>query len=78
MDNRGSVSQDLIFGSKKPGTDAIVGGVIIMGIYSSILILPLGVIAVITITEGFSITTLCGLPFIVIPFLMIRYFFRKF
>jgi len=78
MDNRGSVSQDLIFGSKKPGTDAIVGGVIIMGIYSSILLLPLGVIAVITITEGFSITTLCGLPFIVIPFLMIRYFFRKF
>jgi hypothetical protein len=78
MDSVEGVSQDLIFGSEKPGTDSIVGGVIIMGIYSSFILLALFAIAAITITEGFSIATLCGLPIIAILFLMIRHFFRKF
>ena len=78
MDQTGAISQEFIFASKKPGTDAIVGGVIIMGIFSFLILLILLAIAGNTITEGFSIATLCGLPFIAPPFLMIRYFFRKF
>lgn len=78
MDQTGAISQEFIFASKKPGTDAIVGGVIIMGIFSFLILLILLAIAGNTITEGFSIATLCGLPFIALPFLMIRYFFRKF
>ena len=73
-----AVPQEFIFASKKPGTDAIVGGVIIMGIFSFLILLILLAIAGTTITEGFSIATLCGLPFIALPFLMIRHFFRKF
>ena len=49
-----------------------------MGIFSFLILLILLAIAGNTITEGFSIATLCGLPFIALPFLMIRYFFRKF
>ena len=78
MDQTGAISQEFIFASKKPGTDAIVGGVIIMGIFSFLILLILLAIAGNTITECFSIATLCGLPFIALPFLMIRYFFRKF
>ena len=78
MDRMEAVPQEFIFASKKPGTDAIVGGVIIMGFFSFLILLILLAIAGNTITEGFSIATLCGLPFIALPFLMIRYFFRKF
>tara|TARA_B100000035_G_scaffold300520_1_gene296281 strand:+ start:376 stop:1017 length:642 start_codon:yes stop_codon:yes gene_type:complete len=78
MDQEGAVSQEFIFGSKKVGTDAIVGGVIIMGIYSFFILIIIFVIGVSTISEGFSFATLCGLPFIALPFLMIRHFFRKF
>jgi len=78
MDQTGAVSQEFIFGSEKPGTDAIVGGVIVMGIYSFFILIILVVIAVGAVDEGFSYATLCGLPFIAIPFLMMRRFFRKF
>ena len=78
MDRMEAVPQEFIFASKKPGTDAIVGGVIIMGIFSFLILLILLAIAGNTITEGFSIATLCGLPFFALPFHMIRYFFRKF
>ena len=78
MDQSGAVSKQFIFASKKPGTDAIVGGVIIMGIFSFFILIVIFVIAVSTMAEGFSYATLCGLPFIAIPFLMMRHFFRKF
>ena len=78
MDSVRDVSQDLIFGSKKSGTNAIVGGAIIMGIFSFFILLILSVIALTTVLDGFSITTFCGLPFILILFLMVRHFLRKF
>ena len=78
MDRIEAVSQEFVFASKKPGTDAVVGGAIIMGIFSSLIFLILFILAVGAVTEGFSIATFCGLPFVAILFLMIRHFFRKF
>ena len=78
MESDSGMLQDFYIISKEPDTGPVVVGMVIVGGFS-MLSLFIAMIPLLTVLlEGFSMVVMFSIPFLFIPFLLIRYFIRKY
>ena len=78
MESDSGMLQDFYIISKEPDTGPVVVGMVLIGGFS-MLFLFIAMIPLLTIlSEGFSLVVMFSIPFLFIPFLLTRYFIRKY
>ena len=78
MESDSGMLQDFHIISKEPDTGPVIVGMVLVGGFSA-LSLFIAMFPLLTILlEGFSMVVVFSIPFLFIPFLLIRYFIRKY